>query len=798
MSNAPPARPPRQKPSEPPPAAAPAPSRWKFSFFSSGRKSVEREEVVEEDAFDAEQAREAAVREVKGALSGPQEVSRLRKIRAEYEAQRGAVEVQIALLTGRQAEEARAGLELVARCRERVEKVKLLQGRLETALAASGGLLPQYPLLRRAHIARRNLHRTAQELESIMEMPLELERIEKMLQGLVARPERQDKGSEGGSGDESDEDGAAKTRDDSDRVLPDVHKRLILLDRRQRAALESARADSSKRQVVEAQLASLNDFFRRVESRCLHIVRNCIYEAQNRPAMLVKALQMVQRQEAADIRARKEAQGRKGGQEQEVPVRAWYAKSVSQLEEYLRGNFEMLVGTLIEGPDSVDVALVLQEQRKILDDLVIAKDMVEPCFPPQYKIFERFVRTYHSLIVHNVEGLTEKFAATLSTRDIIDLVCWLREYHAVLNDIEAPEDCVQPVLTAPDKLTRLLQGYNLQTEGMMRNWAARILEDDLQVAPESSMDGTLYTIAPIDLFKMIDQQFEVVDALEMERSMHTLAMSVTEVLGDYCLSVHDVVTRLWNDLNIDHIAAQVNNAARCVDCCSSLMDELQKKLRPELLDDVELALVGDNFAKVGKDGCESLAKVIVSDLIPLLKRLFTAKWYSGEDKLMESIAATILDYADEINEYLIGTYYRRVMVEVLERLAVALVAQLLEGKKHEGAVITIDADFLAGLDLDYDILFQCFLDASVPERMLAPRLAPLRALMHLLSIEIEEGKEAVREVSEWMQASLLQFPDLEVDVVARLLRRRDLDSKVRHSVLSACSDIAKRDRKSVV
>lgn len=137
---------------------------------------------MEEDAFDAEQAREAAVREVKGALSGPQEVSRLRKIRAEYEAQRGAVEVQIALLTGRQAEEARAGLELVARCRERVEKVKLLQGRLETALAASGGLLPQYPLLRRAHIARRNLHRTAQELESIMEMPLELERIEKMLQ----------------------------------------------------------------------------------------------------------------------------------------------------------------------------------------------------------------------------------------------------------------------------------------------------------------------------------------------------------------------------------------------------------------------------------------------------------------------------------------------------------------------------------------------------------------------------------------------------------------------------------------
>ncbi len=45
--------------------------------------------------------------------------------------------------------------------------------------------------------------------------------------------------------------------------------------------------------------------------------------------------------------------------------------------------------------------------------------------------------------------------------------------------------------------------------------------------------GKLYTVAPLDLFKMIDQQFEVVDALALEKSTFALAVTVCQVLlGD--------------------------------------------------------------------------------------------------------------------------------------------------------------------------------------------------------------------------------------------------------------------------
>lgn len=75
---------------------------------------------------------------------------------------------------------------------------------------------------------------------------------------------------------------------------------------------------------------------------------------------------------------------------------------------------------------------------------------------------------------------------------------------------------------------------------MMRNWSSRILEEDLKMHPESGPDGRLYTIAPIDLFKMIAQQFEVVDVLGLERSTFTLAMTVQNVLDDYRACVEEV------------------------------------------------------------------------------------------------------------------------------------------------------------------------------------------------------------------------------------------------------------------
>jgi hypothetical protein len=148
-----------------------------------------------------------------GALLGSTEnMARLSKLREEYDAQRTAVEVQISLLTGRQAEEARAGLALIKSCQEwpkyprvilfrlrsrtqricavrqeRVAKVGALKTGLEKRVEESEQALPGYTLVRRAMAVRRNLQRVVSDLDSVITMPLELGRIEKVTQSPVAR-----------------------------------------------------------------------------------------------------------------------------------------------------------------------------------------------------------------------------------------------------------------------------------------------------------------------------------------------------------------------------------------------------------------------------------------------------------------------------------------------------------------------------------------------------------------------------------------------------------------------------------
>lgn len=61
----------------------------------------------------------------------------------------------------------------------------------------------------------------------------------------------------------------------------------------------------------------------------------------------------------------------------------------------------MLVGSLAqEAP--IDVPLIIEEHEKLVDELTVVKDLVEPCFPPKYHIFDLFAATYHGHLVELV------------------------------------------------------------------------------------------------------------------------------------------------------------------------------------------------------------------------------------------------------------------------------------------------------------------------------------------------------------------------------------------------------------
>ena len=250
---------------------------WLRKKLGGGGEAAEEEaKRWEEERWDVEHAHDAAVREVAALLAKPDNLGRLGKIKAEYEAQRLAVQVQISMLTGRQAEEARAGIGMLARCRDNIAHVMGVKERLVDSIDTSEKTLPQYPALRRAWVVRRNLERTVTDLDAILVMPMELARIEAELTRLSegAAPSGSDDSASSGSSDHSASSGessgesndtrggrgdagregadakrrrrkrkAARARRrangisaggqlDVDKSLPGVHKSLLQLERR--------------------------------------------------------------------------------------------------------------------------------------------------------------------------------------------------------------------------------------------------------------------------------------------------------------------------------------------------------------------------------------------------------------------------------------------------------------------------------------------------------------------------------------------------------------------------------------
>ena len=402
-----------------------------------------------------------------------------------------------------------------------------------------------------------------------------------------------------------------------------------------------------------------------------------------------------------------------------------YGMVMSHLNTYIQSKFEMLCSSLLH-VTPIDVATLVAEHGKVVDELAIVKDLVEPCFPPTYHIFQLFVDGYHAELVELVRVLMDQHAASLLPSDIIQIVAWLRDYHGQLQGLGGK---ASPVLT--DDLGALLQNYNYRIESMMRSWSERMLVEDLASPPESTRDGKLYTVAPIDLFKMMDQQFEVVDALALEKSTYALAVTVCQVLQDYRTSLSDLLVERYKHMQLEQIVAQVNNAARCVECSLVLQDQLAEKLPDVLVQNVELQHVADAFTDLSKMAGELLGKIVIQDLAPVCLHLFTAAWYSGEQLAGECICNTLWDYGQELRSGLHDSSHRKVLVYILDRLVILILAQLLSDK---GPKLPINAHFVAALQEDVGELSQTLSELGLPTRMLRSHLLPIQHMCKLCAI----------------------------------------------------------------
>lgn len=61
-----------------------------------------------------------------------------------------------------------------------------------------------------------------------------------------------------------------------------------------------------------------------------------------------------------------------------------------------------------------------------LEDLRMVKNGLVACFPPEYNIYDRYVRFYHETIAKRVCDIAG--AESLTKAEIVQLLSWVRSY----------------------------------------------------------------------------------------------------------------------------------------------------------------------------------------------------------------------------------------------------------------------------------------------------------------------------------------------------------------------------------
>lgn len=130
------------------------------------------------------------------------------------------------------------------------------------------------------------------------------------------------------------------------------------------------------------------------------ILVRCLATVRKEPTIIVTAMRIIKREEAADAFALQQKQ-QNGFCPPDRP-KCWRQMAIDALNETVKTRIE---GSKLE--ERVDNKLWLVRDLEIarqflLDDLRVVKSLCVPCFPPEYDIFNEYVKMYHNALSKHV------------------------------------------------------------------------------------------------------------------------------------------------------------------------------------------------------------------------------------------------------------------------------------------------------------------------------------------------------------------------------------------------------------
>lgn len=396
------------------------------------------------------------------------------------------------------------------------------------------------------------------------------------------------------------------------------------------------------------------------------------------------------------------------------------------------------------------------DQKKsmwIYQDLIRVEEELAPCFPPDYSIYDLYVREYHKALNATLMTImqTDPEASVLLT-----MHGWIKEYKKSMKELNVSPELLEPPLLDGNE-QNLIEDYLKLIIKKLDEWTANLMKTELEAfttraePPEVDSEGLYGTQGAVILFQMVNQQ---VDSA-MESGQGVILARVVEEVSRVMRGIQEQWTRLV-DVEykkqtekpdevpgglVEYCIALANDQLRSADFAEALSARIEplvsEKYSKTIQDRLNDAI--DGYLDVAKKCTQTLIDMIFNDVKPATKQLFQPAWYDG---IMAQVVETMRDYLADYQTYLNQTLFELLVEDLLDQFLVMYITALANAPKLKMPAAT------ERIKEDITEAYKCF-GTYKKTKELEPRFEVLEMILALL-----EASKSLVFLSYWSFAKV--------------------------------------------
>ncbi|KZP01538.1 exocyst complex component Sec6 [Calocera viscosa TUFC12733] len=580
-------------------------------------------------------------------LKSPDDLLKIAAFRKRLEKEKASINVKLKSGVKDQLEATREGLRKLMGTRNNVQAIKDEMANVHFMCQDPSIKVGEFDQISWMSVIHRNFSLTEEMVSNLSEMYTKLATLESQL---------------------------SAARDDplgpSPHLLP-MHYQITQLEAFRNQTLHQAKkASADARQTLARYFERLNGTIDAFDEYLLVLARNVLGLVRaGQPAVVVKLIKIAEMEGREDekamaIRLVKKmanvdaAAKFKSMQANARMIKNYRSKIMTQITSSIQEQFTTAYMQDRDAPGAF-----LDNLQWMYQDLVRIQDDVVPLFPPDYEVFAFFVKAYHkSLNAVLVELLETGPEASV----LLQLHAWVKDYKTNMKELGIPPELTTPPLL-DGKEQGLIDDYLKLIIGKMDEWSNNLMRTELrdftarEQPPEVDSEGLYGMQGAVIMFQMVNQQADLAADSGQQPVLASVVSESSRVMRrtqEQWVKLVDTEFKKQSEKPDEvppglgeYIIGLANDQIKCADFAEALSARLEplvsEKYKTIIADRLNEAM--DGYLDVAKKCTQTIIDLIMNDLKPATKALFTGAWYGG---VMTQIVETMRDYMNDYQPYL--------------------------------------------------------------------------------------------------------------------------------------------------